>query len=943
MTAPPDSCQLPGAPPAEDFQRLMVLGGVLDHIADGVYLVDGPTGIILDANDRGCRLLGYTLGEVRDLFIWQVSAAFGGEDDWLAWRQAMAGGLCLLETTHRCKNGDLIPVEVRAYEVPGQDQPCYVGIARDLSEVRRAEQALHDIALLHKDVIDNAVDGFFTIDINRRFVEVNDTLCRLFGYRREEFIGKTPLDFITDESRDELLAQMGRIEATEHRRYQLTARRKNGTTFPILLNNTTHRDDSGQTVGSFGFITDLTTVVEAERAVAESERELQRILDNMQDTYYRTDKEGRLVRLSRSCEQLLGWPPERMLGRKLADLYVNPGDREAFLGALDRSGGRISGYEGVLRHRDGREVWVLTNAQWMRDADGQVVGVEGTTRDNTDRRRAEEKLRLAAQVFENSGEAIMITDHDNRIVSVNRAFTEMTGYAQVDVLGQPPSMLASDRHDPDFYQRMWRSLLENGHWRGEIWNRRSNGEIYPNWLGISTLKDGGGRVSHYVAIFADISERKAAEARIEHLAHHDPLTNLPNRVLLKDRLERAIAHCQRASGAVALLFVDLDRFKAVNDSLGHPVGDLLLQDAARRLQQCVRQMDTVSRQGGDEFLVVLTDLQEHDVVTRVAEAILASLAQPFMLDGHEVAISCSVGIAVFPEDGGDFDRLLKKADIAMYHAKEAGRNAFRYYSERMNIDAMERLDLQSGLRRGLELGEFVLHYQPIVDLAANRIVGAEALLRWNSHELGLVMPARFIAVAEESGLIVPIGQWVLDEACRELRRWHDAGHTELSVSVNLSAIQFRRGNVEDSVVRAVRRAGANPAALELELTESILLQGADPVLATVRRLKDLGVRLSIDDFGTGYSSLAYLKRFAVDTLKIDRSFVHDLTTDPDDAAIVRAVIQMARSLNLTVLAEGVETEAVAHDLRLLRCDYAQGFHFGRPMPAEAFRALVAAR
>lgn len=943
MTAPSDTSRRPGEPPADAFQRLMVLGGVLDHIADGVYLVDGPSGFILDANERGSQLLGYTLDELRSLYIWQVSGAFADATAWLEWRQAMAGGLSLLETTHRRKDGHLVPVAVRAYEVPGQAHPCYVGIARDLSEVRQAEQALHNIALLHKDVIDNAVDGFFTIDVHRRFVEVNDTLCRLFGYRREEFIGKTPLDFITDESRDELVAQMGRIEATEHRRYQLTARRKNGTTFPILLNNTTHRDDSGTTIGSFGFITDLTTVVEAERAVAESERELQRILDNMQDTYYRTDKEGRLVRLSRSFEQLLGWPPESMLGSKLADLYVDPRDREHFLTALRAAGGRIAGYEGRLRHRGGHEVWVLTNAQWVHDADGQVIGVEGTTRDNTDRRRASEELRLAAQVFQNSGEAIMITDHDNRIVSVNRAFTEMTGYARADVLGRSPAMLASDRHDREFYECLWRALMENGHWRGEIWNRRSNGEIYPNWLGISTLRDAHGRVSHYVAIFADISERKAAEARIEHLAHHDPLTNLPNRVLLKDRLERAIAQCQRASGGVALLFVDLDRFKTVNDSLGHPVGDLLLQEAARRLQQCVRQMDTVSRQGGDEFLVVLTDLKEQDAVTRVAEAILASLARPFTLDGHEIAISCSVGIAVFPEDGRDFDRLLKKADIAMYHAKEAGRNAFRYYTERMNIDATERLELQNSLRRGLELDEFVLHFQPLVELATNRIVGAEALVRWNSRDQGLILPGRFIAVAEESGLIVPIGEWVLNEACRELRRWHDAGHRHLSLSVNLSAIQFRRGNVEESVTRALRQAGADPAALELELTESILLQGADHVLATVRRLKNLGVRLSIDDFGTGYSSLAYLKRFAVDTLKIDRSFVHDLPIDADDAAIVRAVIQMARSLNLRVLAEGVETDTVARELHLLGCDYAQGHHFGRPMPAEAFRALMAAR
>jgi diguanylate cyclase (GGDEF)-like protein/PAS domain S-box-containing protein len=543
-------------------------------------------------------------------------------------------------------------------------------------------------------------------------------------------------------------------------------------------------------------------------------------------------------------------------------------------------------------------------------------------------------------VFENSGEAIMIMDADTHVVSVNWAFTQMTGYRQDEVLGRTPAILTSDLHDGEFYRHLWRTLRETGYWQGEIWNRRKSGEVFPEWLGISTLRGTTGEVTHYVAISSDISERKASEARIEFLAHHDPLTDLPNRLLLKDRLERAIVHGERTETKVALLFVDLDRFKTVNDSLGHPVGDRLLREAAQRLRQSIRDMDTVSRQGGDEFLVVLTELRDGDAITRVAEDILSALAVPFFLDGHDVAISCSIGVAVFPEDGSDFDGLQKKADIAMYHAKEAGRNTFRYYTERMNIDAMERLDLQNRLRRGSELGEFVLYYQPIIELASNAIVGAEALVRWNSDDFGLVAPGRFISVAEESGLIVQLGEWVLSEACRELRRWHDAGHTQLSMAVNLSAIQFRRGSVEESVMRALEAAGADPAALELELTESILLQGAEHVLASVRRLKSLGVRLSLDDFGTGYSSLAYLKRFAIDKLKIDQSFVRDLPTDPDNAAIVRAVIQMAKSLNLRVLAEGVESDAAAENLRLLECDFVQGFHFGRPMPAEEFRALI---
>ena len=792
----------------------------------------------------------------------------------------------------------------------------------------------------YRFVVANAVDGFYVIDRQRRFVDVNESLCRMFGYAHDEMVSKTPADFIASESRGELMRQMDRIEFTDSRHYRLAGLRKDGSTFPISLNAVTYRDASGTVVGAFGFVADLTSNVEAEQAVAASERELQRMLDHMQDTYYRTDAAGRVMLGSQSVQSLLGYSPDELRGRPLADLYFLPSDRDDFLQRMAASNGAIKGYQSRLRHKDGHEVWVLTNAQYLHDASGAITGIEGTTRDNTEQRRAEESLRLAANVFENSGEAIMIMDADTHVVSVNWAFTQMTGYRQDEVLGRTPAILTSDLHDGEFYRHLWRTLRETGYWQGEIWNRRKSGEVFPEWLGISTLRGTTGEVTHYVAISSDISERKASEARIEFLAHHDPLTDLPNRLLLKDRLERAIVHGERTETKVALLFVDLDRFKTVNDSLGHPVGDRLLREAAQRLRQSIRDMDTVSRQGGDEFLVVLTELRDSDAITRVAEDILSALAVPFFLDGHDVAISCSIGVAVFPEDGSDFDGLQKKADIAMYHAKEAGRNTFRYYTERMNIDAMERLDLQNRLRRGSELGEFVLYYQQIIELASNAIVGAEALVRWNSDDFGLVAPGRFISVAEESGLIVQLGEWVLSEACRELRRWHDAGHTQLSMAVNLSAIQFRRGSVEESVMRALEAAGADPAALELELTESILLQGAEHVLASVRRLKSLGVRLSLDDFGTGYSSLAYLKRFAIDKLKIDQSFVRDLPTDPDNAAIVRAVIQMAKSLNLRVLAEGVESDAAAENLRLLECDFVQGFHFGRPMPAEEFRALI---
>ena len=445
-----------------------------------------------------------------------------------------------------------------------------------------------------------------------------------------------------------------------------------------------------------------------------------------------------------------------------------------------------------------------------------------------------------------------------------------------------------------------------------------------------------------VLVGRDITERKQAEDKANFLAHHDALTQLPNFLLLRDRLIQSIAFADRGTMKLALMVVDLDRFKTINDSLGHSVGDRLLVEVAKRLRECTRDTDTVCRQGGDEFLILLPNLADADASVSFLGTLMGRLLEPFRLDGHELTTSVSVGVAIYPDDGADFEDLQKKADMAMYRAKDAGRNTYRFFNQEMNDDAGERLTMHFGLRRGLELGQFVLHYQPQIEIASGALVGAEALLRWNHPELGLVLPGRFIPVAEESGLIVPLGDWVLREACREAARWQQPGTLGPVVAVNLSALQFKRGDIEHSVTEALELSGLDPGQLELELTESILIGDTENVLATVKRLKLMGVKLSIDDFGTGYSSLSYLKRFEVDKLKIDQSFIRDLATDSEDAAIVRAVIQMARSLGLRTIAEGVESKQVLDHLRIYHCDEAQGYFHGRPMPAEAFMAYLAA-
>ncbi len=453
--------------------------------------------------------------------------------------------------------------------------------------------------------------------------------------------------------------------------------------------------------------------------------------------------------------------------------------------------------------------------------------------------------------------------------------------------------------------------------------------------------DAQGTFTGYRGIGSDITERKATEQRIEYLAYHDALTGLPNRLLVQDRFEQAMAQAERAQHKVALVYLDLDNFKAINDSLGHAAGDELLKEVAQRLRRCVRDSDTISRQGGDEFLLVLRDLPDTEIVSTIVIKLIERLQAPIQLGEQELSTSASVGVAIGPDDGRDFETLRKKADMAMYRSKESGRNTYHFFDPTMDTEASEHLQLRNGLRRALERNEFILYFQPQYELLDGRLVGVEALLRWQHPERGLVAPGHFIGVAEESGLIVPLGEWVLREACRQAMDWRKAGLPPVTMSVNLSAIQFRRGDIEQSVLAALAESGLPPAQLELELTESMLIQNVESVVVAVRQLKQHGVQLSIDDFGTGYSSLSYLKRFDIDRLKIDQSFVRDLTSDPDDAAIVRAIIQMAQSLNLQTIAEGVETAEMAQQLRAYGCDQAQGYHYARPMPADQLAQLLA--
>ena len=556
------------------------------------------------------------------------------------------------------------------------------------------------------------------------------------------------------------------------------------------------------------------------------------------------------------------------------------------------------------------------------------------------RRREADVGALALQerkfrtLLDSSPDGLVIADTDGMIELVNRNAERMFGYAADALVGQPMRLLLPARF-AGFSLTTPGAVGDAGEAAGprDLWAVTKDGREFPIGISVSAIAtEQGGLVA---AAIRDMSERHASARHIEFLAHHDALTGLPNRAVMEARFEQAVADAGRSGTQVALMFLDLDSFKTVNDSLGHPVGDELLKGVALRLGRFARASDIVSRQGGDEFLIVFTGLRDGADIAIAAERLMQEFKAPFFVESHEIATSLSVGIALYPRDGADFPTLLKKADIAMYQAKAAGRDAYRLFDDQMHVEALGRHRIRIALHHAIERDEFRLHYQPQIDLRTGQVIGAEALLRWNNAELGAVSPAEFIPVAEESGLIVPIGDWVLHEACRQAVAWQRPGRPPLTVAVNISAVQFARGDLEDTVRRALASSGLAPALLELELTESILIRNVDSVLATVMRLKRLGVMLSIDDFGTGYSSLTYLKRFAVDKLKIDQSFIRDLMSDAESGAIVQAIVQMARSLNLKTVAEGIEDDGVLAHLKSLACDQGQGYRIARPMPAHA--------
>lgn len=596
-------------------------------------------------------------------------------------------------------------------------------------------------------------------------------------------------------------------------------------------------------------------------------------------------------------------------------------------------------HEDTFWRKDGTRISVTNNSYPIVDANGVCTGAVVFFRDISTEKQQSEYIRLAAAVFAHANEGIIITDSKGTIQHINAAVSRITGYDEADIIGKTPALFSSGRHAEDFYVIMWQCLKNKGEWQGEIWNRRKNGEVYPEWLSVSALRDDNGQVTHYIGVFSDITERKAQEERIKHMAGHDALTGLPNRSALQDNFCQLSALSERNQHQLAVLFLDLDRFKSINDSLGHQVGDLLLIEVSQRMKATLRDSDFLCRLGGDEFVILLPDIKSSREASQVANKLIESLAPHFIIDAHELSTSFSMGISVYPNDGRDFNLLLQHADNAMYHAKSDGRNTVRFFNKSMHESVEKRQKIESALRQAIRNNQFSLYYQPQTNIHGV-VVAAEALLRWTHPELGSVPPDQFIPIAEETGLIRAIGEWVLDEGCRQLAQWNSMGLILETLAVNVSLTQMHDRHFIDRLVSRLEQYNLPSKQLMLEFTESQLAKEVAQLKTQLLTIHNLGIPLSIDDFGTGYSNLGQLKQLKVDQLKIDRSFVQDANSNADDRAIIGAIVQMAHSLNISTIAEGVETAEQWHLLETLHCDQLQGFHFHRPMPTADMTALL---
>ena len=795
-----------------------------------------------------------------------------------------------------------------------------------------------------REIFESSASGIAVVNLEGYLKVTNFAIQHMLGYSADELAGMEFTDFThPDDANKNWQLQLDLISGKiDH--YKLDKRfiRKNGDMFWASVNVSAVRDEQNKHHSIISILEDITDRKNIENKLEKSTAQFKAIFNAISDAAVFVDTNRHIVMINPSVTDNFGYNLDELQGKSSEVLYENVEDYQLLAHSRFNIDANANSqlYEMTYRRKDGTVFIGETQGTKVEDEHGDVIGFIGIFRDISERKKTEQRLRLSQKIFEDTAKSILVTDTNSIVIDANDAFCDMTGYTRAELIGQTPKLLQSGRHSNQFYRKMWYALKETGYWKGEIWDQKKNGDEFPAWSTISVVKDQDGKPINYVAILSDITEIKQSEKRLEYLAHYDHLTKLPNRMLFNDRLNMAIARAQRHNEKLAVMYIDLDGFKQVNDSLGHKSGDNLLIDVANRLSKCIRDEDSISRLGGDEFAIIVSDLGDIDFLHILSKRIRSELAISLSYEGREIRVTGSIGVAIFPSNGTDEETLLRHADQAMYYAKQLGKNTYQFFDPTIKADILNRINMGSDLRSAIKNDEFFILFQPKYDMKKNRVVGVEALVRWRHPERGVLLPEEFIPFAEDSDLIIAIGQKVIDLVFHQAQRWNAMGSNALPIAINISAREFRYYSFVENIQNMLKETNLPANLIELEVTESLLMENIENTIFMLHQLKDIGFRISIDDFGTGYSSLSYLKKLPVDTLKIDRSFVTDISDSSDDREIISAILSMANSLNLHVIAEGVENIEQLNFLHSNCCNEIQGYLLSKPVPFDQLSTVI---